>query len=107
MRNGLQNLWFRAKPETAVGQSTYGWIHHALCSVQTLRTQLEEIKTPCLLAYAGKEVLVDNAAIKEAAKLMPNTELIEFKDSYHEILIERDEIRNKFLKAFYSFVEQA
>jgi lysophospholipase len=61
------------------------------------KENLQEIKIPTLIATAGKEALVDNKAIQSAAPIMLQTKLMRFKNAKHEILMETDDIRDKFL----------
>ena len=61
---------------------------------------MNKITTPSLLAIAGKEFLVNNSSIRRAARIMPNATLVEIPDARHEILMERDKIRDHFLKEF-------
>ncbi len=103
-RNSVQNLWFKAKPEIAVGGVTFGWIYEALTSCRKLRTQLSQIEIPVLLAAAGRDILVDSGATRRAADIIPDAHLLELPESLHEILMERDPIRNAFLNEFYGLI---
>lgn len=104
VRASLQNQLFKANPEIVASDVTYGWVYHAHKSCEALSTQLAEIQTHVLLAAAGKDWLVDSAAIKLAAGIMPHATLMEFPDARHEILMERDEIRGRFLTEFYRLI---
>ena len=104
VRAALQDNLFRANPDIVVSDVTYGWVYHANRSCIALNMQLAQIQTPVLLAAAGKDWLVDSAAIKLAASTMPHATLMEFPDARHEILMERDEIRDKFMAAFYRLI---
>ena len=104
VRAALQNQLFKANPEIVVSDVTYGWIYHAYNSCAALSAQLSGIQTHVLLAAAGKDFLVDSAAIKTASSVMSHATFLEFPDSRHEILMERDEIRDRFLSAFYDLI---
>jgi len=105
-RRAVHNAWFRHDPALPVGEVTYGWLHAANKSCARLRRKniIEEIHTPCLLALAGKERLVDNAAIRQIAARLPHGKLLEFPGAKHEILMERDEFRSAFLGEFYEML---
>lgn len=101
-RGQLQTTWFAHDPDLQVGDVTFGWVHAAVWSCSRLQNPeyLSAIKVPCLLGLAGKELLVDNRQIRRAAQHIPKARLLELPDSLHEILMERDPIRNTFLAAF-------
>ncbi len=101
-RSTIHDAWSTFDPALQVGNVTFGWVHEALVSCARLRKKnvLRDIHTPCLLALAEQDRLVDNARIKKAAKVMPHATLVELPGSYHEILMETDGIRNSFLNAF-------
>lgn len=102
VRGRLQPQWFDHDPDLQVGDVTFGWVHAAVCSCAKLQKAeyLEAIQVPCLLGLAGKELLVDNNQIQRAARYISQARLLELPDSLHEILMERDPIRNAFLDAF-------
>ena len=101
-RSAIHNAWCYIDPDLQVGNITFGWLHEANLSCHRLqkRDVLRNIGTHCLFAIAEKEALVDNKAIKRAAKLMPSVHLLELQNSKHEIFMERDSIRDRFLYVF-------
>lgn len=102
VRNAVHNAWCLHDPALQVGNITFGWLHEALLSCHALnqRGAAEKITVPCLIAVAGKDRLVDNAAILRFSRRLPDVGILALKDANHEILMERDEIRDKFLWAF-------
>lgn len=100
-RNAVHDSWYQADPALQVGGVTFGWLYHALksCFILSGKKALASINIPVLLAVAGREELVDAAAIRKAAKTMPAARLIEFPEAGHEILMEKDDIREKLLAA--------
>lgn len=102
VRSQVQAAWFINNPALQVGNPTFRWLYEAITSCRFLNRPrfLRNIKTPVLLAIAGKDRLVDNAAIRRAAKLMPHADILELPESRHEIFMETDDIRARFLKAF-------
>lgn len=102
VRDAIHNAWCLHDPELQVGHVTFGWLHAALNSCRLLRAKnsLRDIRTPILMALAGQDMLVDNNAIRHAAAAMPHVKLLELEDAKHEILMERDDIRNRFFNAF-------
>ncbi|MBL1431598.1 MAG: alpha/beta hydrolase [Robiginitomaculum sp.] len=91
------------QPKLQLGGPTIGWLHAALSLHKSLAKQngFNKICTPVYFGIAEREALVSNQAIKQACKELPNAEFEIYQDSLHEIIQERDEIRDKFMaKAF-------
>jgi lysophospholipase len=108
VRKEIYGAWCRENENLRVGGVTFGWVYNALCSCLFLQNPeiLKTITTPCLIALAGEERLVDNDAVRKAAATMPHARLLELPGSGHEILMERDEIRNRFLDAFMQLIKE-
>ncbi len=108
IRNTVHDAWYQSDPTLQVGGVTFGWLYHALksCGKLSNRKTLTAIKTPILLALAGKEELVDNQTIKRAANLLPQAKTLEFPESGHEILMEKDDIRNKLLATLQTMAQE-
>lgn len=107
-RRLVHNAWCLIDPSLQVGGVTFGWIYHAIKSCAELNRPgiLESIQTHCLIALAGKDDFVDNGRILEAAARLPHAETIEFPESRHEILMEKDSIRSPFFDAFYTLIRE-
>lgn len=107
VRDAVHMAWCRVDPALRLGHVTFGWVYNALKSCEILRRlgALEDIGIPCLFAAAGREALVDNRAIVKAAKRIPGAVFLELSDARHEILMETDDIRNRFLAAFDKMLE--
>ena len=100
VRRQIHNAWSLQEPALQIGNVTFGWIYHALKSCHALQTELPDIGTPCVLAAAEKDVIVDNKAIRQAADILQNAALLEIPQAKHEILMETDAARLLFLTAF-------
>ncbi len=108
VRSNVTNQWLLKNPVLQVGNVTYGWVHHALesCAVLYNKETLGAIQTHCLIAIAENEALVDNNAIYKATALMPHAKLLELEGAQHEILMEKDKIRELFLESFYKHIKE-
>ncbi|MEM7046017.1 MAG: alpha/beta hydrolase, partial [Pseudomonadota bacterium] len=97
--------YFEDYPELRVGSVTMGWLDAAFRTVRCMGMAgyLEQIKIPVLIAQGGKEALVDNAAMTEAANRLPNGELKTYPDAKHELFMEKDEIRHPLMNAVDDF----
>lgn len=107
IRDALHNMWSKNDPALQVGQPTFGWVTQALksCAILRRRKTLQAITIPVLMALAGRDEIVDNDAIRAAVARLPHAELVEIQGARHEILMEADEYRGAFFKAFDKMVE--
>ncbi|HPF77956.1 MAG TPA: alpha/beta hydrolase [Alphaproteobacteria bacterium] len=99
IRDQVHNQWCLANPQLQIGNPTFKWIYESLKSISVLKDQkkLRNITIPFLLAVAEFDVLVNNGDIEHAAKIIPDAEFLFLKGAHHEILMETDDIRNKFI----------
>ncbi|MDX1580027.1 MAG: alpha/beta hydrolase [Alphaproteobacteria bacterium] len=97
-----------AKPDLACGGATFGWLGAAFDSVAVLKSDgyAERITTPVSIVQAGKDQLVDNRAQEKLVQRLPNGLLYTIEGAKHELLRERNEIRNQFWKIFDRAAEQ-
>ena len=102
----LQYCWFSAQTELRVDPPTYAWLDAALRVVVSITRPefLARISIPILLGSPGIEAFVNPRAHRRAARLLPDCTLIEFPDSKHELFLEQDAIRNRWLDAIERFV---
>ena len=108
VRSAIHNAWCLADAELQVGGITWGWLYetHKSCMALWKNNPLKLLDTHCVIGVAGKERFVSNRAIRKAAGVMPNATLLEFPESKHEILMEREEIRKVFINAFYDLIRE-
>jgi lysophospholipase len=102
----LQYCWFSTRTELRVDPPTYAWLDAALRVVVKITRPkfLSRISLPILLGSPGIEAFVDPQAHRRAARLLSDCTLIEFPDSKHELFLERDAIRARWLDAIERFV---
>jgi lysophospholipase len=107
-RHALLSRHVAATPELALGGVTYGWLDAALRSIQLTRRPgyLEAIATPILVCQAGIERIVSNRAQAEAVRRLPRARLAAFTAGRHELLMERDEIRDLVLATIRAFLDE-
>lgn len=105
VRNMVQDQWCLHDPDLRVGNVTFGWLREAEASCAALRRDSPPA-TPCLFALAGQEHLVDNGAARRLADRMPRVRLVDLPGARHEILMEKDNIRNVFFDAFFTLLHE-
>ncbi len=107
-RDNLHRSWFTHQEKLRVNGPTYGWLAETLKSCLCLqkKSYLRKIELPVLVATAGKDFIVSSKATKKLVSRLPQGELLELPEAQHEILMERDEIRNQFLAKFDEFIHR-
>jgi lysophospholipase len=95
-----------AHPQLAIGSPTIGWVAAALKAMAALQSAEfnTDIKVPVLIAVAAFDRVVSNIAIGELANRLPAGGNVFLDEAHHEILMERDIIREQFWAAFDAFV---
>jgi lysophospholipase len=95
-----------AAPGLAVGPPTIGWLHAAFEAMEELGNEkfAPRIRVPALMVAAGDDQIVSSKAIEDfASRLRAGSQLV-LRGARHEILQERDSIREQFWAAFDAFV---
>lgn len=91
-------------PQIKQWPATYRWVIEAIDLNRYNLANAGKIKTPILLFQAGLDQLVDNPRQNEFCKKAQNCKLVHISNSQHQIQLERDEIRNIFLKQIFTFL---
>ncbi len=104
-RRDVSAEWMAWNPDLQVGGVTYNWLLEAAksCDIVQNPAFLKAIKTRCFFAIAEEESIVNNNDIFDAIEHMPAIEVKEYEGSKHEILMEKDKVRNAFLRDFKEF----
>ena len=102
-RDSLHIGWQVRNPKLQVGNPTFKWLFETVKSGKILKAWLHDIETPLLIFKAGREKLVSNKAIDEAATKLPECKLIDLPTAKHEILMETNDIRDEVLKKTINF----
>jgi lysophospholipase len=92
----------RADPDLALGHPTWGWLDFALEAGRLARSpsRLERVQAPVAIVAAGQDRLVDSAASRRAAGALPRGRYVLAEAAFHEVLMETDERRAVFWRAF-------
>ena len=96
-------------PKLAVGPPTFGWVSAALAAMAEIDSEgfPSRLRVPVLMLAAGDDRVVSSKAIEALAmRLRAGSQLV-LRGSRHEILQERDIIREQFWAAFDAFVPGA
>lgn len=93
-------------PQLAVGGPTVQWVYAACCSMDELaRPDFPlKINLPILFFGASGDKVVSYPAVEKLAQEIRVGQYLEIPGAYHEILMEKDEVRAQFWAAFDAFV---
>lgn len=108
LRRQVHYDWCEQDKDLRLGPVSFEWVFHALQSIiETERKgYLESIETPMFIAMAEEDKIVDNRATRKAIERLPNATGHELHASQHEILMERDVIRQEFLAKTLAFFDK-
>ena len=99
---------FQDNPQLRLGDPTYGWVWHTFQSIDVLSQEdyLKSIKTPILMEISGNEKVVIRAASERASQLLPDCRRVDIDEARHEIWMERDSLRMRWLAAVDQFMQE-
>jgi lysophospholipase len=96
----------QTEPALGVGAPTVGWMHAAFRAMAPLN-DLEfcrHLTTPMLMVVPGADRVISVAAMERLAGRLKSCALIRIPHARHEVMMERDDLRNQFWAAFDAFV---
>jgi lysophospholipase len=106
LRGQIHQYWQHKNPSLRISGVTNKWLYDALRSCQEARKAIPNIRQDMIVGIAQKDSIVSNAAIRSAFKASNNVKLHEYPDAQHELLMERDTVREPFLEAFYDLIDR-
>lgn len=94
-------------PQTVLGGATYHWVYHSCKQFDTMFDNIEKIKIPILLFSGEEETIVKKSShkkfITKGKNLGKDFTGYFLKNSKHETLIEKDEVKNSVLTKSIDF----
>jgi lysophospholipase len=105
IRYNLSNRIYSLEPNTKLGGPSVHWVSEA-CRCSRMSIDLaNNIKIPILLLQASNDKIVNLEPQNEFCRQSQNyCQGLSFEGAYHELLIEKDPIRNKVLSAIFNFI---
>lgn len=93
-------------PQLAIGDPTIGWVNAAFRLMKRFESPEYPrlVRTPILIVACGRENIVSNGAIERFVQHLNRAALVVVPGAKHEILMERDELRDQFWRAFDAFI---
>ncbi len=102
-------VWREQRPELVMGPGSWGWVERAYASARAMfaRGRIEAVQVPVFLVGTSEDKLVSPAAIREAARRLPHSELLMLgEEARHEVLREVDAVRDPILSAIDDFLDR-
>ena len=95
-----------AAPNACIYAPTYGWLNATMDGIQKIHEPgaLTDIKTPVLIISAEKDDLVSTPDHVDLAKSYRQIDQLTITGALHEIMMERDELRDQYWKAVDDFI---
>lgn len=98
-----------AAPHLGVGAPTIGWVSASLAAMADIDREgvMERTKVPLLILSAGNDAIVSNRAIETIAQRLPMARHLMIAGARHELLMERDILREQVMAGIDSFFSDA
>lgn len=108
IRKEIQKRWKAENSDLRCGDVTFGWVMRAQQSCRKVQSRdvLRSIHTPCFFGLPECEDLVDNSKALKAILKIEKAEHKIYPGAYHEILMEKNEIRDDFLQSFFTLIKE-
>jgi lysophospholipase len=92
-------------PEMVVGGPTNRWVNQSLKATKDIETIAPKVTIPILFLQAGKDLIVKLPRQDAFCHKAPNCKLIKYDESMHEILQEKDSIRDLAMTEIKNFLK--
>lgn len=96
----------RLAPQLGIGDPTIGWVNAAFRQMKRFEAidYMLRARTPTLIVASGRDRIVSTRAIENFAQRVDLATLIHVAGAKHEIMMERDELRDQFWRAFDAYI---
>ncbi len=96
----------RAAPQLGVGDPTVGWVNAAFRQMKRFEAPeyMLRSRTPMLVFTSGRDEIVSTPAIERFTQRVDLATLVPIAGARHEIMMERDDLRAQFWRAFDEFI---
>lgn len=103
-RYQLNNQLVRQNPEVALGSPTFGWLQQACRAMRQVRRQPFAGACPTIIFRSIDEHVVGLKEMENYCNEDRNCQLVTYKNCRHELLMERDEIRDDLIARVHQFL---
>ena len=100
------NELLSAHPELGIGSATNSWTNSACRSMKRILKFkfIRAIDVPMLIIASGSDQIVSTPSIEKITPKMRAGHHIVIRNARHEVMLERDELREQFWAAFDAFI---
>ncbi len=102
-RFDMMKALFRDYPQLVVGGPTVQWVSTALKATGKIQNLGPKIKIPLFLIQSGNDEYVKNERQNSFCDKAPDCKRVLYPQAYHEMLMEKDEIRDDVMKNIHEF----
>jgi lysophospholipase len=99
----MSNAVFQMNPAATIGGPSNEWVYHSLVATPKIVRKMKFITTPVLLFQAGSDQVVKPKGEAVGCASTPACTLVRVPGAQHEILMEKDAIRDPALAAIENF----
>ena len=105
-RFDLNEILFSKAPDLAIGSPTIRWIKTSFDAMDQLQDPrlAAKLSLPLLVAAGTHDRITDTRVTARFVAGTKQGRLIEYEDARHEILLEREAVRQAFWQAFDAFI---
>jgi len=98
----------KENPDLDLGGPTIGWLSAALAANKYLMSLKgsDVLRSPVLIVASGDERVVSQENIHQFSNRLQDVPMVVVENAFHEVLLERDSMREQFWAAFDSFMDQ-
>lgn len=109
VRYARNQALLKADPDLRLNGPTWSWLAAAVRSIALLRSPgyAEAIATKSILFGAGQDQVCETPAAAAFAARMPDARFAEIAGAEHEILMERDALRDRLWSALDDFLQKS
>jgi lysophospholipase len=107
VRHARTNALFLMEPRLQIGGATNGWLARSLELFDNFTAErLRSVQVPCLVVSGEAESVVDNRQHVRVTGLLPHATYRTVPGAKHELLAERDDLRNRFWAHFDAWLDE-
>lgn len=93
-------------PKVELGAPTIRWLAESFAAMDRIMDHPKPLRLPLLMLSGGEDTVVGNATQKEFCNAQPDCSLVVFPHGRHELLMEKDEVRDAVLKQIRIFLDR-
>ncbi len=100
----LNKRILRQYPGDELGSPTFQWLEDSFVAMKEARQGAGHLETPLLVLEGDDDTVVGRKAEEEFCRQAPDCTLVHFPGGWHELLMEKDSIRNAVLEQIKKFI---